>query len=269
MDKRKIIYYTNELTDEFSTAVITPRVIDETYVYCHDSGFKKFTHFFWYRVVATPIGFFYAKLAHGHKIVGRDKLKAGKKQGFFLYGNHTQDIGDAVIPTLLTTPKDAYVIVHPNNVSMPFLGRVTPSMGALPLPDGMGAYRHFLQAVERRACEGNAVVIYPEAHIWPYYTGIRPFLDDAFAYPVKLNLPVYCFTNTYQQRKFRKSPRIVTYVDGPFYPDESLPPRARRKALRDAVYAQMCQRAQMNEVELIKYIKKEEVTDGEHTVLRE
>ncbi len=262
MDKRKIIYYTNELTDEFSTAVITPKAIDETYIYCHDSAFKRFTHFFWYRMVATPIGFGYAKLAHGHRIVGRDILKVSKKQGYFLYGNHTQDIGDAVIPTLLTTPKDAYVIVHPNNVSMPYLGRVTPSMGALPLPDNMKAYRSFMGAVERRAAEGNAVVIYPEAHIWPYYTGIRPFTDDSFAYPVKLKLPVFCFTNTYQKRKLSKKPRIVTYVDGPFHPNEALPPRERRRALRDQVYHAMRERAKLNQVEVIKYVKKEEGTNG-------
>ena len=262
MEKRTVIYYTDELRDEFSTAVITPKAIDDTYVYCHDGFFKKLTHFFWYRVVATPIGFFYAKLAHGHRIVGKRILRLHKKQGYFLYGNHTQAIGDAVIPTMLTTPKDAYVIVHPNNVSMPYLGRVTPSMGALPLPDNLAAYRNFIKAVERRATEGHAVVIYPEAHIWPYYTGIRPFPDDAFAYPVKLELPVFCFTNTYQKKKHGKKPRIVTYVDGPFYPDASLPPRQRRKDLRDRVYEQMCRRAKLNQVEVIKYIKKEKSSHG-------
>ena len=262
MDKRKIIYYTDELTDEFSTAVITPKAIDESYVYCHNSAFKRFTHFFWYRMVATPIGFCYAKLAHGHRIVGKSILKIGKKQGYFLYGNHTQATADAVIPTLLTTPKDAYVIVHPNNVSMPYLGRVTPSMGALPLPDNMAAYRNFIRALERRAGEGHAVVIYPEAHIWPYYTGIRPFPDDAFAYPVKLGMPVFCFTNTYQKRRLSKKPRMVTYVDGPFYPDTTLPPRQQRKELRDRVYKQMCERARLNQVEVIKYVKKEESSDG-------
>ncbi|MBE6557989.1 MAG: hypothetical protein E7661_03130 [Ruminococcaceae bacterium] len=258
MDKRRIIYYENELTDEFSTAVITPKAIDEAYVYCHDSAFKKFTHFFWYRVIATPIGFLYAKLSHGHRIVGKERLRAYKKRGYFLYGNHTQPTGDAVIPSLLTFPKDAYVIVHPNNVSMPYLGRVTPSMGALPLPDNMAAYRNFIHAVERRATEGNAVVIYPEAHIWPYYTGIRPFKDDAFAYPVKLGTPVFCFVNTYQKRRLSKKPRIVTYIDGPFAPNTNLPPRQQRRELRDRVYAQMCEHAKLNRVEVIQYVKKEE-----------
>ena len=61
-----------------------------------------------------------------------------KKKGYFIYGNHTQDIGDAFMPNMFSAPQDSYIIVHANNVSMPFLGRITPSLGALPLPEGMG-----------------------------------------------------------------------------------------------------------------------------------
>ena len=129
MDKRKVIYYTDELNDEFSIAKITPKKIDENYVYCYDSLFKKFTHFFWYRIIATPLAFLYTKLKFAHKAVGAKKLKTFKKTGYFIYGNHTQDIGDALIPNMLGVTQDKYVIVHPNNVSMPFLGRITPSLG--------------------------------------------------------------------------------------------------------------------------------------------
>ena len=62
VDKRKVIYYSDELNDEFSTAVITPRRIDGDYVYCHDSLFKRFTHIFWYRNVFTPIAYLHSKL---------------------------------------------------------------------------------------------------------------------------------------------------------------------------------------------------------------
>ena len=257
MDKRKVIYYRDEMNDEFSTAEITAKSIDGTYVYCHDAVIKKFTRFFWYRVVATPIAWGYTKLKFHHKVVGREKLKVGRRQGYFLYGNHTQDIGDAAIPSMLTFPKGAYVIVHPNNVSMPYLGRVTPSLGALPLPDDMKAYRNFLAAIERRVKEGNAVVIYPEAHIWPYYTGIRPFKADAFYYPIKHGVPTFCFTNTYVKRRWSKKPNIVTYIDGPFYPDQTLPPRDQKQDLRDRVYAQMCERAKNSTVTVIQYIKEE------------
>ena len=256
MERRKVIHYRDELTDEFSTAQITPRRIDGNYRYCHESLWKRFTHFFWYRIVATPIAYCYAKWALGHKTVGREMLKPYRKTGYFLYGNHTQIIGDAFIPSLLTFPKDCYVIVHPNNVSMPVLGRVTPSMGALPLPDDMEAYRNFLRAVDRRINEGHTVAIYPEAHIWPFYTKIRPFSDQSFHYPVKKSTPCFCFTNTYQKRKLSKKPRVVTYVDGPFFPDASLPRRDQKRDFRNRIYEAMQNRAKNSTVEWIQYRKE-------------
>ncbi len=261
MEKRTVIYYSDELHDEFSKAEITPRVIDETYRYLFHSPWKKFTRFFWYRLMFTPIAFVYTKLKFHHKVVGKEKFKSVRDTGYFLYGNHTQDIGDAFMPNMMNFPKNNFVIVHPNNVSMPVLGRLTPSLGALPLPDNMKAYKNFISAVETRIDERNAVILYPEAHIWPYYTKIRPFGDASFQYPIGCGVPVFCFTNTYRKRRFAKEARIVTYIDGPFYADENLPLRARRKDLRDRVYAAMCERAKLSDYERIQYIKREE-TNG-------
>ncbi len=257
----KIIYYVNELEDEFSSAVIEPKRIDENYKYCQDGIFKRFTHFFWYRIIATPIAFIYTKLAYRHKIVGKEKLKSYRRTGHFIYGNHTHNLCDAVIPSLISVPQDTYVIVHPANVSIPYVGRVTPSMGALPLPDGMAAYKNFIAAIERRIGEGHAVAIYPEAHIWPFYTGVRPFRDTSFYYPVKLGTPVFCFTNTYQKRKHGGKPRIVTYIDGPFFPDTALPQREQKRTLRDEVYGAMCERAKLSNLVLIEYKRKQD-TNG-------
>ncbi|MBO5883396.1 MAG: 1-acyl-sn-glycerol-3-phosphate acyltransferase [Clostridia bacterium] len=258
MDKRKIIYYSDELNDEFSTAKITPKRIDGKYVYCHSSLIKRFTHFFWYRIIFTPIAFFHSKLIHHHKTVGKEKLKGYEKTGYFMYGNHTQDIGDAFIPNMINFPKTNHFIVHPNNVSMPLLGKITPSLGAIPLPDDMDAYRNFISAVERRIKEGKCVVIYPEAHIWPYYTKIRNFPDTSFTYPIKYSCPVFCFTNTYQKRRFSKKPKIISYIDGPFFANEELPMRSRKKELRDRVYECMTERAKGSDTEQITYIKREE-----------
>ena len=261
MDKRKVIYYTDELNDEFSLAEITPRVIDKNYVYVHTSLFKKFTRFFWYRVVFFPIAILYSKIKFRHKVVNQEVIKPYKKGGYFLYGNHTQDIGDAFMVQRINKRKGKYVIVHPNNVSMPVLGKLTPSLGALPLPDDMVAYKNFIKAVETRIKQNKCVVIYPEAHIWPYYTGIRPFVDTSFQYPIKLSVPTFCFTNTYQKRRFSKKPRIVTYVDGPFFPNDKLSLKEQRAELRNMVYNCMCERATNSEVNWIQYIKKDEKND--------
>lgn len=258
MDKRKVIYYEDELNDEFSTAKINAIPIDSSYVYDYPGFFKKFTHFFWYRIVATPIAFLYVKLALHHSTTNRSVLKPYRRTGIFIYGNHTQPIGDAFIPSMLTFPQNVYLIVHPNNVSMPLLGKITPSLGALPLPDGIKAFHNFLKAIGKRIAGKRAVVIYPEAHIWPFYTKIRPFKDTSFRYPVKYDAPIFCFTNTYKKRRFSKKPRIVTYIDGPFFADKSLSLKERQRDLRDKVYSAMQNRAKCSVVEMIKYIKKGE-----------
>jgi len=257
MDKRKIIYYEDELQDEFSVAQITSKKIDGKYVYLYHSPWKRFTHFFWYRIIATPVAFLYTKITFHHKVVNRSVLRQAKGKGYFLYGNHTQDIGDAFMPHMMNFPRQNYTVVHPNNVSIPIIGHITPSLGALPLPDDMEAYRNFRQAIEKRIVQGHAVVIYPEAHIWPYYIHIRPFPETSFAYPVKCESPVFCFVNTYQKRRIGKKPRIVTYIDGPFYADKSLASRQQAKDLRDRVYTCMCEHAKKSTVEQIRYVKKE------------
>ena len=256
MEKRRVIEYEDERNDEFSTAVITPKRIDGSWVYLHRSAWKRFTRFFWYRIIALPVGFCWAKIAFHQKTVGRALFKPYRKSGFFLYGNHTQPVGDAVFPTLIDFPKSNYAIVHPNNVSMPVLGRITPSLGALPLPDDLRAHRNFTEAIRVLIEEKNAVVISPEAHIWPYYTRIRPFPETSFFYPVRLNAPAFCFTNTYQKRRFGKKPKIVTYVDGPFFANGDRPERERAKDLADRIRAAMTERAKLSSVEVIRYIRK-------------
>ncbi|MBQ8849439.1 MAG: hypothetical protein IJ011_03785 [Clostridia bacterium] len=261
MDKRKVIYYSDECNDEFSVAEITAKKIDGSYEYYREKPWQRLARFFAYRMIAIPIAYIYPKLVFHHKVINREVLKPFLKEGYFIYGNHTQDIADAFIPNVLSVRKDNYVIVHPNNVSMPVLGRITPYLGAIPLPDDREAYVNFVNTIEKRIEEKKGIIIYPEAHIWPYYTKIRPFPDTSFHYPVKYGTPVFCFTNTYQKRRFGKKPRIVTYIDGPFYPDTSLHPRKQKTDLRNRVYECMCERAKLSDVEQIKYIKKED-NDG-------
>lgn len=257
MDRRKVIYYTDELNDEFSTFRTTPPRVDGTYDYERRSPWKRFARFFLYRVVMYPVVVFYGRVIFRQRIVGKEKLKPFKGSGYFLYGNHTQPLGDALLQTRLPWPLSTYVIVHPNNLAVPVLGKWTPALGGLPLPDGLGAYRNFLAAIRNRIAEGHPVVIYPEAHIWPYYTKIRPFPDTSFAYPAQLGVPAFCFVNTYQRTKFRRRPKMTTYIDGPFYAPKNAEPKTQKRTLRDAVHARMTELARHSDVEVIRYVKKE------------
>lgn len=252
---KKIIYYEDELTDEFSTAKINPKRIDESYQY-EGGKLWKVGRLFWYHILAKPIAWVYLKLSFGHKIINKGILKDARKEGYFLFGNHTNPLPDALIPTMLNFTGSVFVIVHPNNVSMPVGGRITPSLGAIPLPDTKEAFKNFMKTLEHRVAQKAVIMIYPEAHIWPYYTKIRPFVSDSFHYPILFHAPVYCFTNTYQKRRFRKKPRIVTYVDGPFFPNTDLPRKEQKQDLRDRVYEKMVERSKENTVEYIHYEKR-------------
>ncbi len=256
----KITYYSDILNDEFSTTQIKTKTIDENYKYIRKGPFRFLTHIFWYRVVACSIGCLYMKFKFRHKVINKKALKPYKKQAYFVYGNHTQDIADAFIPTVANRYKETYVIVHPNNVSMPYLGRVTASMGAIPLPDNMKASKNFIKCIDYRIQKNRTIMIYPEAHIWPYCTFIRPFKDLSFRYPVEYDKPAFCFVNVYKPRKNGKV-RIETHIRGPFFADKTLSNKDARLKLRNEVYENMCELAKLNEVEVVRYIEKEKAND--------
>ena len=128
-------------------------------------------------------------------------------------------------------------------------------LGAIPVPGNKGAMKKFLDVIKERIDKNCSITIYPEAHIWPYYTGIRNFKSVSFKYPVKMNKPSFCVTNTYQ--KNGEKVQMVSYVDGPFYPNKNINAKLAQEKLRDEIYNKMIERAKMSNIEVIKYIKKE------------
>lgn len=254
----KTVYYSDEMSDEFSSAVITPKRIDETYPYLRREPVWSILHCLSYHLIATPLAYLYCKCALHFRVKNRVVLKSVKRRGYFLYANHTQEIADAFLPTMAVFPKSVFIIVHPNNVSMPYLGRVTPYLGALPLPSNLKAMRNFKNVIEKRILQGKCVTIYPEAHIWPYYTGIRSFPATSMKYPVEYNAPSFAMTTTYHARGKGKKPKTVTYLDGPFYPDTSIPARKRAQELRNRIYAAMLERSKLSDCEYIRYEKRGE-----------
>ena len=256
MEEKKIIYYDDELNNEFSTAKIVPRLIDKDYKYEHKNFFWNLSTYLVQNVISVPIKFIYAKIKFRIKYIGREKIKAYKKQGYFVYGNHTQDFADTFIITNTIFPKRNFIIVNPENVSMPILGNFVQKFGAIPIPNNKNGMKNFLTTIKNKIQKGYAITIFPEAHIWPYYTRIRPFKNVSFKYPIELNAPVFCVTNTYQKGK-RNKVKITTYIDGPFFPDENLTTiQEKKQNLRNKVYNAMCERSKCSTYEYIKYINK-------------
>ena len=218
---RKTVYYHDPLHDDFAptNGRIHPKQIGADFPYEHKGPLWNALAFVVYRMVMTPFLFLYCKLVFGLRIENRKALRA-LPGGYFLYGNHTNTLADAFIPTLLAFPRRANIITSADTVSIPGVRNIVQMLGAIPLANTIEGTRQFLAAMHRRLERGQAVMIYPEAHIWPYYNGIRPFPDTSFAYPVREQLPVVAAAVVYRKRKLLRAlpPRITVVVSDPFYP---------------------------------------------------
>ncbi len=255
--KEDIIYYSDELNDEFSTAKIIPRVIDENYKYEHKAVIWNITAWIVQNIISVPIKILYAKIKFKIKYIGREKIKTYRKKGYFIYSNHTQEFADTFITTNSIFPKRNFFIVNPENVSMKFLGNIVQMLGAIPIPGNKKAMKNFITSIEKKIKKGYAITIFPEAHIWPYYTKIRPFKSVSFKYPVDLNVPVFSITNVYKAYgKNKDKVKIETYIDGPFFADTTLNLKKQREDLRNKVYECMVARSNESDIEVIKYKKQ-------------
>ena len=253
----KIIYYEDELNDEFSKSSIEPRIIDENYKYVHKNPLWNLCSFVLQNILSVPIKILYAKIKFRIKYIGKEKIKPYKNEGYFIYGNHTQPFADTFIPSIPMYPKRNFLIVNPVNISLKGTGTLVEMLGAMPIPSNKSAMKNFLEAIKQKMNKGYAITIYPEAHIWPYYTKIRPFKDVSFKYPVQLEKPAFCITNTYQSYgKNNKKIKIVSYIDGPFFPNKELTLKEQQKELRNKIYNCMEERSKNSNIEHIKYIKK-------------
>ncbi|GAN36555.1 lysophospholipid acyltransferase family protein [Lacticaseibacillus paracasei] len=189
----------------------------------------------------------------------RKAFRQAAGRGYFVYGNHTQPFGDVFTPMRVNQSRRVFTLASPANLSVPILGRIVPYGGGLLVPSKLHQLRPFAQAIRRVIKQRHVVMIYPEAHVWPYYTGIRPFENGAFHYPVTTNAPVFATTMTYQARRWRQKPRRILYVDGPFWPDEQLPLKARQQQLEAQVRTAMTTRAALSTATYIHYQQREEV----------
>ena len=256
MAKNKIQYFTR---------------FDEDLVETADQNYQLKDNFKWIRTdwqfnfLATVIsagakafGYGFNKLVLRQRFANLDVLKPYCGQGYFIYANHTQPVGDVFLPMLAGGARKYYVICAQANLGMPIIGPLLPYGGAMPIPSDIHQLPSLIKAVDYHIKHGDFVTVYPEAHVWPYYTGVRPFSEAAFHFPITTNAPAFVMTNTYQKAKWGKRPQMVTYFDGPFYPDSTLPRKKRQQKLMQDVKEQMERRAALSNVEYIKYVKRKE-----------
>lgn len=255
LDSGKIIYYSSYTEDVVESS---------NQNYKLKSGYKWINNNVLHRIgshiiysIALAAGYIGCKIFFGISYKNKKVFKECRDKGYFIYANHTQPVGDVVIPALSCIRKRVYVIVSQANYGIPVIGKLLSMLGALPVPDSISGYKKFSQAYKERISNGHPVVIYPEAHVWPYYTRIRPFEKTSFRFPAELKVPVYTMTTTYTRRKFlgitTNRPKINVYIDGPYYPDDNLSIKENQQLLHDRVYNTMNMYSKKSDYEYVHY----------------
>lgn len=253
MKDRKIRYY-HDFSDDFETTKNQNYTLPDDYCFIKEGILNKIISFLIYRF-AVGISFFYCKFILHMKIVNKADTSL-IKNGCFVYSNHTQPFGDVFIPAFCLSPKRIYTIVSTANYGIPIIGKILPYLGALPIPDNFGGMKNLNRAIEKRLEQNHPIIIFPEAHVWEYFAGIRPFPSTSFSYPVMFNKPSYSITVTYQKSKFFKRPKMTVFLDGPFFPDGETK-KEKTLNLHNTVISQMTKRSESNNISYIEYIKKE------------
>lgn len=251
MGKPRIRYY-RSFSQDFNETRDQDYRVPENYRWVRrDLSFRAASAaIYWLAIALSNI---YCRLFLHVKLRGAGKLRRVRDSGIYLYGNHTQPVGDVFDPALLCFPRRIHTLASPANLAIPVIGKLLPYLGALPISDTLHGTKALMDAVAYRLQQKRCIVIYPEAHVWEYCTEIRPFSETAFKFPVKFPAPVFCMTTTYQKRRFGKKPGITIYIDGPFAMPEGTP-REQARQLQENVHHCMTHRSAQSNVSYIQYV---------------
>ena len=205
-------------------------------------------------------GQWYEKRYWQAKFYGREKLKEARGKGYVIYANHTNPFHDVFGPAI-AADRRIFTIISPVNLKIPGIGKLLPYIGGLPLGKTTEEKKAFNEAVDRRIEQKKVLVVYPEAHVWPYATKIRKFPagDRSFKYAVRNDVPVYTMTTTYHKRKDKKHgdlPRMDVYLDGPFWPDKDKSEAENKAMLAEKAYKSMVKYSKKSTYEYFEYRKK-------------
>lgn len=260
----RVFYYGSEEDDPIQTKEQTKKVEVRL-----PEGYEFIPKHWWTRVYSAILfrifwifGQWYERRYWQVKVYGREKLKQARGKGYVIYANHTNPFHDVFGPAI-AADRRIFTIISPVNLKVPGIGKFLPLIGGLPLGKTPEEKKAFNEAVDIRLKQKKCLVVYPEAHVWPYYTGIKKFPagDRSFKYASRNDLPVFTMITTYHKRKDKKHgdlPRMDVYLDGPFFPDTKKSEDDKRADLAKKAYDSMVKYSKKNTYEYFQYIKKSE-----------
>lgn len=261
MKPKKVVYYNDPLNDDFAGTNIKKKPFPKNFKYLHRKNpFWTIASFLFY-YFAMGILWIVGKVWMGVKVKGRKNMRTLFRRGAFVYGNHTQIVDAWTVQCYVLPVKRGYILADSDAISIPGIRPLVMMLGCLPIPD-LAHKDAFVEAVNYRYHERRAIVIYPEKHIWPYSTHIRPYPDDSFVYPASLGAPVVAICTTYRPHHLfpkRRPPKMTIHVSKPMYPDMDKSLAERKKDLRDRVYDFMLDwSCEEENLEWVSYVQRKE-----------
>ena len=258
----RVFYYESEEDDPIKTDEQEKHEevgLPEGYEFIPKNPFTRIYSALLYRIFKL-FGQYYERGYWKAKIYGREKFKEARGKGYVLYANHTNPFHDVFGPAI-AADRRIFTIISPVNLKVPGIGKLLPLLGGMPLGKTKPEKAAFHEAIDKRLAQKKCVVIYPEAHVWPYYTGVRKFPagDKSFKYATRNSLPIFTMTTTYHKRKDNKRgdlPRMDIYIDGPFWPDVKLSEEENRVKLAKEAYDSLVENSKKSTYKYFEYKKK-------------
>lgn len=262
--EERVFYYASEEDDPIQTKEQERKekvVLPEGYEFIPKNPFVRLYSAILFRLFWV-FGQYYERGYWQTKFYGREKLKKARGTGYVMYANHTNPFHDVFGPAF-AADRRIFTIISPVNLKLPGIGKFLPMIGGIPLGTNDAEKKAMNEAVDKRLVkQKKCLVIYPEAHVWPYATKVRKFPagDKSFKYAVRNNLPIFTMTTTYHKRKNNRHgdlPRMDVYVDGPFFPEPEKSEAENRAMLAKKAYDSMVKYSKKNTYEYFQYKKKE------------
>ncbi len=178
----------------------------------------------------------YIKHKYRLKIIGKINTKTVKKQGVIVTINHVHDFDNLLVATRILKHRKCYFLTLKSNINMRGIGYILKLAGGIPIPTNIRAIMTFGKSVEKLLKNKKAIMVCPEASLWPYYRGIRPFKKGAFYFAVKSEVPVLPVVILFRQKAKKHSHSkknkfkyyFTVKVGKPLYPDTTLSNKHKR-----------------------------------------
>jgi len=241
------IYYSNELEDDFGKRRVRANLYHGEVPIKRKGAYAVFSNIFFYSIV-VPLVWIWMRVIGGLKYEGKENLKKIKEiakkdgKGVFIYANHA-GAKDVAINYILSLPNRTVTVGYSDAESGHVLKTIVPLLGYIPLPTDVHDMPKLIDVMHFYIDKKQSIVIFPEAHLWPSYTGIRNFKRVSFRYPASFDRPIIPVFYARRKRKglwkLLKNPRITCIIGEPIYPDPNLNVKENTQIMGDKCYEEM------------------------------